>query len=470
MPNGLVTQVFPGAPGGSNVAIPASELDDTEARIIQDGLVDYPGLTRRRGPVRGTTGVAALSRKGTGIVMTLDPTGSDRYAVLTGDGSNGYFTVYAADLQSNLDLAWPHPLPTNPSGGAATAFRIYDAKAALNGGAMVGVSSAYDANNPNQALAYWRGGTKANYTAGTLTATRGSASVTGSGTAWLANATPGMWLFANTDTEYLSAPSGLVATGSTTGGTLAAATYYYKVTALNGSGETTGSTEVSVTTTGTTSSVALTWTAVPGATSYRIYRGTAAASENVYYTSTSNSFTDTGAANTGGTVPVSNTASLTGNSMALIGAVRAVNSDTSITLDKVSPYTATAKAYTLQSIRGVYPKVTVGRITADVNANVVNGGNTKFRSQGLGSGVWNLYRADDLAWIGRVGTVASETSLASGACWKFGCARWQRRGRSVGRGLCGPPRGCRLQPRHHGERQQTRFPDRDLRREAVVRE
>lgn len=105
------------------------------------------------------------------------------------------------------------------------------------------------------------------------------------------------------------APTGLAATGSTTGGALAAATYYYKVTACVPNGETVGSNEVSVVTTGTTSKVALTW-AIPsggGATGYRVYRGTAPGAENklvgVIVSGTTTSFTDTGAATVTGAPP-----------------------------------------------------------------------------------------------------------------------------------------------------------------------
>ncbi len=47
-----------------------------------------------------------------------------------------------------------------------------------------------------------------------------------------------------------------------------------------------------------------------GATSYKVYRGTAAGSESVFYTTTTNSFTDTGAASTAGTVPTVNTTAI----------------------------------------------------------------------------------------------------------------------------------------------------------------
>lgn len=111
------------------------------------------------------------------------------------------------------------------------------------------------------------------------------------------------------DGVIASPPTLLTLVTSTSGGTLAAATYYYVITALNAAGETIKSNELSVTTTGTTSSNTLTWTAVTGATSYRVYRGTSAAGENVYYTPGNVvTYVDTGAANTGGSPPAANTA------------------------------------------------------------------------------------------------------------------------------------------------------------------
>lgn len=98
---------------------------------------------------------------------------------------------------------------------------------------------------------------------------------------------------------------------STTGGTLAAGTYYYVVTALNANGQTIKSNEQSIATTGTTSSNTITWGSVTGATGYEIYRGTATGAENVYYTvGAAVTFTDTGAAGTSGSPPGTNTAVL----------------------------------------------------------------------------------------------------------------------------------------------------------------
>jgi hypothetical protein len=76
--------------------------------------------------------------------------------------------------------------------------------------------------------------------------------------------------------------------------------YYYG--GYKGVGESASGREVSATTTGTTGSVTLNWTAVPSATGYAVYRGTSAGGESVFYITGTNSFTDTGAAASSGTV------------------------------------------------------------------------------------------------------------------------------------------------------------------------
>lgn len=73
------------------------------------------------------------------------------------------------------------------------------------------------------------------------------------------------------------------------------------VAVLQAASETTPSNEQSIATTGTTSSNTINWGAVTGAVGYRIYRGTATNTENVFYTvGAVVTFLDTGAANTGG--------------------------------------------------------------------------------------------------------------------------------------------------------------------------
>jgi hypothetical protein len=293
----LITETYEGVPGGMNLALPAQELAESEARYLQDILLHRPGETIRRGPVKPITGVATTRKPATGIAQTLDPTGAHRVAVLFGDGSEGKIGLYNPAYSSLVELDWNGVLPQSP-------YRVFESKAALTGGTWIGTSSEYDADAPVQTLALWRGGYKANYTTGTISVSRGSVTVTGSGTSWLANVSPGMFLFANTDEPYT----------------------------------------------------------------------------NTY-----------------------------------VGVVKSVNSDTSITLGAGSPYAISGKAYTLQSLRGFCPRVVTGRITCATSATAVTGALTKFIDQAVNSGTWQLYRASDLSFIGKVASVTNNTSLTLSA-------------------------------------------------------
>lgn len=108
-------------------------------------------------------------------------------------------------------------------------------------------------------------------------------------------------------------PTNLAATPSGAGGTIPAGTYYYRVTAVGATGETIASNEVTVTLSGATSSVALAWTALAGATAYRIYRGTALEAEVLLASpgGTGTSYTDTGAAVPGTSVVPTNSVGVT---------------------------------------------------------------------------------------------------------------------------------------------------------------
>lgn len=105
-------------------------------------------------------------------------------------------------------------------------------------------------------------------------------------------------------------------TTATTGGSIAAGTYYYKVTALGVRGETMGSAEVHIATTGSSSTVTVNFFTLPGAQSYEIYRGTTAGGENQKQNVAAPApgiqtqfFTDTGSGWVSGTVPTVDTSS-----------------------------------------------------------------------------------------------------------------------------------------------------------------
>ena len=112
----------------------------------------------------------------------------------------------------------------------------------------------------------------------------------------------------------MSAPTQNNTSTSTTGGTLAADTYYYKITAIDGAGgETLPSVEKSQVTTGSTSTITLSWVPVTGASGYKIYRSAlsgAGSGGEVYLTTTLGTvnganlnYVDSGSATAGSVAP-----------------------------------------------------------------------------------------------------------------------------------------------------------------------
>jgi hypothetical protein len=124
--------------------------------------------------------------------------------------------------------------------------------------------------------------------------------------------------------EQLSPPLQSTIATASTGGTIAAGTYRYLITAINANGEshgiadnggTSGGTfyERSIVTTGSTSTVTVTWTAVVGATGYKLYKtaaGGASGTELLYKTvGAVTTDIDTTPGTPSGAFPTSNTAS-----------------------------------------------------------------------------------------------------------------------------------------------------------------
>jgi hypothetical protein len=101
------------------------------------------------------------------------------------------------------------------------------------------------------------------------------------------------------------APTG---TPSGIGGTVAAGIYYAKMVAVDPQGHTvTGYYESTpVTTTGSTSSIAWSWTCVSRASSYQLWVGTTSGAENSYFAVSGCSYTQTATTGTAGTMPTGN--------------------------------------------------------------------------------------------------------------------------------------------------------------------
>jgi len=325
----LSTETLPGIPGGMNLAIPAQELDDTEAKYLQDVLVDKPGLVRSRGPVISVSTLPRPTNKGTALLVCADPVGAGRFAILHGDGSNGYLGMIDNLLTGLTNFTWPYAFPAAPESGASTAFSIVDSKPSLGGGAWVGTSRRYEGDSPTQGLAYWFGGYRNTYSTGTIAFQGGGLTITGTGTSFTANVSPGEFVFA-------------------------------------------------------------------------AVANTAAAPSPNYF---------------GAGVKT------------LIGVVKSVNSDTSITLVAPSPYSSsgtayveaspTAVAYEIKPVRGFAPRIAKGLVTCSTTSTTATGGGTKWLQQGMpavtegsrSTNYWNMYRLSDGNWIGRVNQATSDTSI-----------------------------------------------------------
>jgi hypothetical protein len=111
------------------------------------------------------------------------------------------------------------------------------------------------------------------------------------------------------------APANLVGTPSATGGALPAGTYFWAVTAVMPWGETAVSNIVSETLTGTTSSVALSWSNVVGALGYNVYRGVAGNALNTLVaeitSGATHSYTAVGAAGSAVSAPLTDIVDIT---------------------------------------------------------------------------------------------------------------------------------------------------------------
>lgn len=116
----------------------------------------------------------------------------------------------------------------------------------------------------------------------------------------------------------VATPTAPTVTTSGTGGTLAAATYSYRVAALSSYGETVPSAAGAVVTTGTTSATTVTWSSVTGATGYAVYGRTASptggeVTERLLARTTALSWTDDGSLPPTAPTQRKNTAATYGN-------------------------------------------------------------------------------------------------------------------------------------------------------------
>lgn len=91
-----------------------------------------------------------------------------------------------------------------------------------------------------------------------------------------------------------------------------------------------------------------------------------------------------------------------------VGVVKSISADGALTLDANALVSASGVSYSAQPFRGINPRVGKGYITTSTVSAVVNGANTKFQADGLGTGTWDIYRSSDFTFIGTVTSVTSD--------------------------------------------------------------
>lgn len=175
-------------------------------------------------------------------------------------------------------------------------------------------------------------------------------------------------------TAVLPTPGPVTATPSTTGGTLAAGTYSYRVSATNADGETLASAAVTAATTGTTGSVALSWPAVTAptgtdpVTGYKVY-GRVGGAEGLLATVTGTSYTDTGAAAVGAPPPTANTTGGDpGDHLGHVTVAVGATGGGAVAPDTVTDLLAdlTSKAHAGLTVHAIAPTITAVDVTASV--------------------------------------------------------------------------------------------------------
>jgi hypothetical protein len=297
-------------PDGMNLQAKPWAIEPTQARYLQDILLDKEEIAYMRGVVKQSTSPTTLptsSKQAIGIVATLDPADRWRVGLLTGDTTAGHAYLEA----TNLGFTSLTRL-TFDVGGTLTfkdtlRYR-YSQGSFMKGGVLIGVSP-WSEKRTQTGLALWGGSSLNAYSTGTVKCTQDSTTLTGVGTSW---------------DDGVDVEAGM---------------YVYAVVDI-------------------------------------------ATSSGKQY----------------------------------IGQVKSVNSATSITLVDGALFEidngGSGRSYTIKPIRPLDRHVSKGQITCTTSQAVVNGSGTKFKRQGLGSGgPWAIFRADDMKYVGKVTSVASDIQL-----------------------------------------------------------
>jgi hypothetical protein len=98
----------------------------------------------------------------------------------------------------------------------------------------------------------------------------------------------------------------------------------------------------------------------------------------------------------------------------LIGTVKSVGSNTSITLEEPPLVIVAGGSYTAQALRGFAPRAVQGTITTTTASTSVTGAGTKFLDEGVAAN-WRIFRLSDGTLVGTVNSVGSNKAITLGA-------------------------------------------------------
>lgn len=191
----LAITTWDGFPDGMNVAIPAQEIKDSQARYLQDAWVFQTSLTNRRGPLNAVAGVLTFTGTIVGAAWTLDPAGTVRVAIFHVTAGVLSMGILSDDFTTKTDI-------TLAGSWSVAPFPIFDAKPRLNGGTMIGMATQDSVGPAAEILVQWRGANKAQYNPASVTVTQGSKNVTAP-SGFTANVVPGMFLFTSGGSEFV---------------------------------------------------------------------------------------------------------------------------------------------------------------------------------------------------------------------------------------------------------------------------
>ena len=185
-------------PEGMNLQAKPWAIEPTQARYLQDILLDKEEVAYMRGPIIPGTNPTfpTFATKAIGIVSTQDPNDIWRIGVLTGDTTHAYLqalnTAYTSATQLTFDV------------GGTLFFKDtkdyrYATSPYMKGGVLIG-TQPWGEKRTQTGLAHWGGGSKNAYTGGTnISCSQDGTRITGVGTSFSSQVEPGMFVYSVVD-------------------------------------------------------------------------------------------------------------------------------------------------------------------------------------------------------------------------------------------------------------------------------